>query len=188
MVENNKVEEIQINQEFFIPNVKEDEITLSNLFDNSPPKMIKKNLDLKPVVGLTDYNDKEYIRVRVFWDKRWDNFNWSTGELYDVNEDPIIVDAVILHFHGGGFIMGSSGESQPGWIRYAKETGYPVFSVDYRLAPNYKFPTAISDGWIAYLWMRKYWETYMGISFKNLLLAGDSAGSNVSIGRIVIIL
>ena len=59
-------------------------------------------------------------------------------------------DDVLLFFHGGGFTVGST-EDHLGLIaRIAGAANARVFSVDYRLAPEYPFPTASADARMAY--------------------------------------
>jgi hormone-sensitive lipase len=56
------------------------------------------------------------------------------------------IDKLILHFHGGGFALFNSFSYQNVTTRWANELkGVPIFSVDYRLAPEHKFPAAIDD-------------------------------------------
>ena len=55
--------------------------------------------------------------------------------------------SVILHVHGGGFVSMSSASHQTYTRIWANDVGVPVFSVDYRLAPDNAFPAAINDVW-----------------------------------------
>jgi len=52
---------------------------------------------------------------------------------------------VVLDFHGGGFFLGSCLEQAPFCSKLARELGAVVISVDYRLAPSYKFPAPLED-------------------------------------------
>lgn len=92
------------------------------------------------------------------------------------------VGTVVMHFHGGGFIGGSSSTQLENLRRYANETGFPVISVDYRLAPETKYPGNLSDCWQAYLWVRRYARKHLGLRFEKVLLTGDSAGGNLLLG------
>ena len=58
------------------------------------------------------------------------------------NED---IDFAIIHFHGGGFVSQDSSMHQNYTRRWAIELGVPVFSVDYRLAPQHPYPLPIND-------------------------------------------
>jgi len=87
-----------------------------------------------------------------------------------------------LNLHGGGFISGSSATSRGQTFAYAIETGYPIFGVDYRLSPDYKFPAGLSDCWQAYLWIVYHSEKYLKLTFGKIILVGDSAGGNLVMG------
>ena len=89
-------------------------------------------------------------------------------------------DALILYFHGGGFIFGDI-ELFDGVARSAaKNSGCKVLSVEYRLAPEHKFPAAVEDAYEAYLWVRKNTGKF-GIDQHKIAIAGDSAGANLTV-------
>ena len=129
------VDEIGLNQLIYVP-IVESESVLSE----SPPIVMEGDLNLPFKVDLEDYNPEEYVQVRVLAVHDWGHVDWATTELLDAEIEPTYFDAIVLHFHGGGFMLGSSGESQGLTTRFCRATGYPIFSVDYRLAPQYKFP------------------------------------------------
>ena len=106
----------------------------------------------------------------------------NKSELIDNQSQWVHFDWVIVYIHGGGFMTGSSSSYQYYTIQFAKETGYPVFSLDYRLAPEYKFPWALNDCWQAYLWIVKYAKKYLKITYDKIILMGDSAGGNLILG------
>ena len=59
----------------------------------------------------------------------------------------------LVFFHGGGFVIGNI-ETHDGLCRmFANEAGICVISVDYRLAPEHKFPAAIEDAYAAVAWI-----------------------------------
>ena len=87
--------------------------------------------------------------------------------------------SLILYFHGGGFVFGSLESHDAVCRRAARESGSKVLSVDYRLAPEHKFPAAVEDAFTAYSWARKNAKT-LGIDPNRIALAGDSAGGNLS--------
>ncbi|CAI2383899.1 unnamed protein product [Moneuplotes crassus] len=174
---------IGLNTLIYIPNYPEDQLTTANIEDISPPNMMTHSLDLPFSVGLdVDYDHDRHIQVRVVANDDWNRVNWYYGNVIDPSLDPVYYEAIIIHLHGGGFILGSSGEAQPTIIRFCKDTGYPIFSVDYRLAPEYKYPSAISDCFLVYCWFRTYAEKYLRIKFGKILLYGESAGGNCLLG------
>lgn len=88
----------------------------------------------------------------------------------------------IFHIHGGGFIAMSSRSHQNYSRRWAKATGAVLFSVDYRLAPEFPFPAALDDVWAAYLWVKTYARSLLGVDISEMVVTGDSAGGNLSCG------
>jgi len=76
--------------------------------------------------------------------------------------------------HGGGYVAGSSATHRPITAALARLTGRRVFSLDYRLAPEHRFPAALDDALAAYLWLLG-----QGIAPGTLALAGDSAGGGL---------
>jgi len=81
-----------------------------------------------------------------------------------------------VYFHGGGFVLGSVDEFSALCRTLALRSGCTVVSVDYRLAPEYPFPTAINDAIAAVRWAATLPEASEGIA-----IAGDSAGGNLAI-------
>jgi len=87
----------------------------------------------------------------------------------------------LLHFHGGGFIYGSTdsffSDARCAHICAAAEC--VVITVDYRLAPEHKFPTAFEDCYAALLWAAENAE-HLGFDRARLAVAGESAGANLA--------
>jgi acetyl esterase/lipase len=82
---------------------------------------------------------------------------------------------VLLHLHGGGYVVGAPMAFVPGVLRYAKPSGCVVVSVDYRLAPETKFPGSLNDNYAALLWVYRNADE-LGIDPKRIAIAGESAG------------
>ncbi|MHA2288212.1 MAG: alpha/beta hydrolase [Promethearchaeota archaeon] len=80
-------------------------------------------------------------------------------------------DRVILYFHGGGHIMGSSNSHKLFTMNLAKATNMKVLSINYRLAPEEPHPAALEDCVSVYEWLLS-----SGTLSKNIVIAGDSAG------------
>jgi acetyl esterase len=87
--------------------------------------------------------------------------------------------AVIVYYHGGGWVIGSVEDYDASTRLLAQRTGSVVVSVDYRLAPEYRFPVAVDDSWAALLWANDRIEELAGERVP-LIIAGDSAGGNLS--------
>ena len=85
---------------------------------------------------------------------------------------------VVLHFHGGGYGTGSIHTHRDLCARISRAARATVVSVDYRLAPEHKFPDALDDGLAAYRWLLGS-EGYTG---DQMALSGDSAGAGLALG------
>lgn len=89
-------------------------------------------------------------------------------------------DAVILYFHGGGYQLGSV-RSHAGLIgRIARASGCRALGVDYRLAPEHLFPSALHDGLTAYRWLLD-----QGVAPGRIAVVGDSAGGNLALAALI---
>ena len=85
------------------------------------------------------------------------------------------VRGVIVYYHGGGWVLGSLDQFDALGRRLAEKTGCAVALVDYRLAPEHRFPTAVEDAWTALQWTAANLERIAGVPVP-LIVAGDSAG------------
>jgi acetyl esterase len=86
---------------------------------------------------------------------------------------------VLLFFHGGGFTVGSIATHDTLCRVLSEKSGCAVVSVDYRLAPEHKFPTASNDAWDACLFVAKS-AAELGLDASRLALGGDSAGGTLA--------
>jgi monoterpene epsilon-lactone hydrolase len=89
-------------------------------------------------------------------------------------------DGVLLYLHGGGFVYGLTPQHLKMVAYLASKMGTRSLMVDYRLAPDHPFPAALDDCVTGYRWLLK-----QGISAKNLVVAGDSAGGNLTIAAMM---
>jgi len=86
---------------------------------------------------------------------------------------------LIVYFHGGGFVLGNRISIETAVRFLALHTGADVLSVDYRLAPEHPFPAAIEDAMAAWQFAVERAPGW-GIDPRRLVVAGDSAGGNMS--------
>lgn len=87
---------------------------------------------------------------------------------------------LIVFYHGGGFAYEAAPHHFVMARRLALELEAKVLFVSYRLAPKYKFPTAVYDAFAAYEWALKNADN-LGINSEKIALCGDSAGGNLSV-------
>lgn len=88
-------------------------------------------------------------------------------------------ETVLLFFHGGGFCIGDLNTHHEFCHAICEQTGWPVVSVDYRLAPEHPAPAAVRDCISAYAWLAEHCEAF-GALPSRIVLAGDSAGGGLS--------
>lgn len=86
---------------------------------------------------------------------------------------------VVLNFHGGGFTLGSPTDDGRWCHTVVDECNAVVISVDYRLAPECPFPTAVEDGVDAVIWTHQHAEE-LGIDPDKIALSGFSSGANMA--------
>lgn len=91
---------------------------------------------------------------------------------------------VILYFHGGGWVIANADVYDAGARGLAKQAGAIVVSVDYRQAPEHKFPAAWDDALASYRWIIAN-AASLGGDPSRLALAGESAGGNLAIATAV---
>jgi acetyl esterase len=83
------------------------------------------------------------------------------------------------YFHGGGWVQGDLETHHGLCARLALRSGTVVVAVDYRLAPEHKFPAAVEDCVAAYRWLRAEGRA-IGADPARVAVAGDSAGGNLA--------
>ncbi|MDG1062410.1 MAG: alpha/beta hydrolase [SAR86 cluster bacterium] len=88
----------------------------------------------------------------------------------------VLMESPILYFHGGGYVLGSISTHDP-WLKFfSAEIGAKIFSLEYRLAPENKFPSSVQDSNLALEWL----ENKLSLPIKKISLCGDSAGAHLA--------
>ena len=85
----------------------------------------------------------------------------------------------ILHIHGGGFVVGNLDTELASVVRMAREGPAVVVSVDYRLAPEHRFPAALDDCFAALEWLHSEARD-LGVDRERVALYGGSAGAGLA--------
>ena len=84
-----------------------------------------------------------------------------------------------VYFHGGGWVIGDIETHDVLCRQLTAEAGVAVVSVDYRLAPEHKFPASVDDAWAATRWVAGHADA-LGVDARRLSVGGDSAGGNLA--------
>jgi acetyl esterase len=85
----------------------------------------------------------------------------------------------LLFFHGGGWVVGDLDSHDAVCRRLANYAACRVIAVDYRLAPEHKFPASVDDAATAMAWVASH-ATELGIHPARIAVGGDSAGGNLA--------
>ncbi len=96
-----------------------------------------------------------------------------------IRRDVEVSDRAILYIHGGGMIACRPPQYRSLTFPLARRTGVPVFSLNYRLAPEHPYPAALDDALAAYAALRRR------IPAAGIVLAGDSAGGNLALATLL---
>ena len=91
-----------------------------------------------------------------------------------------VEDRIILYLHGGGYAIGSIKTHREMASRIARASEARGLIIEYRLAPEHKFPAAVEDSTLAYRWLLKE-----GYNPDRIVIAGDSAGGGLTVATLV---
>ncbi|GAA2183981.1 alpha/beta hydrolase [Brooklawnia cerclae] len=92
-------------------------------------------------------------------------------------------DAALLWIHGGGMVIGSAAQDYSMCLRVVGELGIVVASVDYRLAPEHRFPAPLDDCHRAWTWLLTHAADY-GVDPTRIAIGGQSAGGGLAAGLV----
>lgn len=87
---------------------------------------------------------------------------------------------VVYYLHGGGFVAGSPATYRSLTGAFCRRCATRVFALDYRLAPEHRFPAAVEDAVAGYRWLLS-----TGIAARDIVIAGDSAGGGLALSTML---
>ncbi|WDR38240.1 alpha/beta hydrolase [Pseudomonas serboccidentalis] len=101
------------------------------------------------------------------------------ARLYRAGQATDGLQSVMLYFHGGGYVVGSLDSHDALCRRLAAQGGFSLLTVDYRLAPEWRFPTPVEDACDAGNWLVRE-GAGLGLDAARTVLAGDSVGATLA--------
>lgn len=104
--------------------------------------------------------------------------------LYRRTDKADITKPVLIYLHGGGWVLGSINSCSRYCSRLAAEGRVAVLAVDYRLAPEYPYPTAIDDCTAAYEWILQNGAAW-NLDTTRISIGGDSSGGNLALATAI---
>ncbi len=87
--------------------------------------------------------------------------------------------SVLVYFHGGGWVLGNLDTHNGNCRNLAHHSGTTVVAVDYREAPEHRFPAAVEDAYAAASWVAAN-ARELGVDASRLAVGGESAGGNLA--------
>ena len=118
-------------------------------------------------------------RLYEMWDHKVSIGDYEIPVRVFLPSEQYALKKLLIFFHGGGWVVGNIDTYTNVCSNMAKQTGHIVISVDYRLAPEYKFPVAPED---CYAVMKEIYENaeLFDVRREDITLIGDSAGGNLA--------
>ncbi|MFN0184341.1 MAG: alpha/beta hydrolase [Aquabacterium sp.] len=117
------------------------------------------------VIDATPYGVPMQVPVQVIWPHG--------------TPDGAAPTSTLIYFHGGGFVLGDLDSHEAHAVRLANECACVVVNVDYRLAPEHRFPAAYDDCLAVTRWALDHIGR-LGTQPHRLAVGGDSAGGNLA--------
>lgn len=113
--------------------------------------------------------------------------SWDHKVMFEDHEIPVRIytvdeskHSILIFFHGGGWVTGDIDSYNKVCANLAAVTGHIVVSVDYRLAPEHKFPAAPEDCYYVTREIYLNAKELFGVTKNEISLIGDSAGANLA--------
>ncbi len=96
-----------------------------------------------------------------------------------IPEGPEKISALMVYFHGGGFVFGDLETADDSCRLLCQESRMPLLSVAYRLAPENPFPAAVEDAEAAVRWVQQNADLF-GVRKESIVVGGNSAGATLA--------
>ncbi|EXJ84029.1 hypothetical protein A1O3_04696 [Capronia epimyces CBS 606.96] len=125
--------------------------------------------------------DSPDVETAVFQVDSYDGAKISVHGFTKKSVDALSPGPAILHVHGGGMIVGSVGSFERTLAIEVQQTGIPLYSVEYRLAPEAKDTSLVQDCYAALVWLGQN-AKQLNIDPTRIAILGESAGGGIAAG------
>lgn len=144
-------------------------------------RRVKNNANYENILGAR----KGFERMVSKFNNHLKGFRYEQFQIQHIKCEWVLpenVDSnnVLLYFHGGGYATGSINTHRALVSKIAEHAGTKALIIDYRLAPEYKYPAPIEDAVTTYQWLLEN-----GYHFNNIAFGGDSAGGGITLGTLI---
>ena len=153
-------------------------------YEAEPPPL--DAFDFNTVEGATALRDifaeqsrAAFEQLQESHDIRAQSLGGVSGLAMTATADPE-PENIILYFHGGAYVVGSPAFSAPLTLALSEHAQASVFSADYRLAPEHRFPAALDDALATYRGLLE-----QGTTSKQIAVCGDSAGGGLALSLVI---
>jgi acetyl esterase len=123
------------------------------------------------------YNSRQLPSTEEVFEIRDVNAGGVPSRLYRPSADKNL--GLLVFYHGGGWVIGGLDSHDSVCRSLANRMGHAVLSVDYRLAPEHRFPAAVEDAMCSLRWAYENADE-LGINPDRIAVGGDSAGGNLA--------
>jgi len=123
------------------------------------------------------YNSRQVPATETVHEIRDVSASGVPSRLYRPSADKGL--GLLVYYHGGGWVIGGLDSHDAVCRSLANKSGAAVLSVDYRLAPEHRFPAAAEDALCALRWASENADE-LGVDANRIAVGGDSAGGNLA--------
>ncbi|CAK79677.1 unnamed protein product (macronuclear) [Paramecium tetraurelia] len=125
--------------------------------------------------------NQERVQVRILCheDLKFKGVDGFMSLFKSTKNKDLNFDKIVIHIHGGGFVAMSSRSHQTYTRKWANNMKVPIFSIDYKMAPDHPYPEGLDDCWQAYMFIITFIQKFFNIIPSKVVLVGDSAGGNL---------
>ena len=139
-------------------------------FDPSMPVEKARELELSEMASMPREDVKSVAEHKIPGSSIW---------LREYVPSKSASNGALLYIHGGGYVFGSVETYDPFVRHFCNLSGMRIFSLEYRLAPENKFPAAHDDSFAAFQWLLSNAST-LKVDLRRISVMGDSAGGSLA--------